>query len=377
MELEVSAVVAGGDGLAREADGRVVFVRGGLPGERVAVHFTEERRDFARAEIDRVVVASADRVAPPCPYVAAGCGGCGWQHASPRAQSRFKRDIVVDALRRIARIDDPPVRDCIALAPFAYRTTVRVALDNDGRPAFRMAASHDLVRVDDCLVAHPTIAALLATARWPGAKEATLRVGARTGETLIDVRPRPIGMAAPTYFHEQAAGRRWRISAGAFFQIRPEGADELARLVGDALGAHEVASVVDLYAGVGLFAGAVHDRGVEVFAAVEGSRFAADDARVNLVDVCDVVEADVGKWKGVTVDGVIADPSRRGLMDDGVATIIRCAPRVVVLVSCDAAALARDTKLLAAAGFRLDAAQPVDLFPHTPHVEVTATFVRL
>ncbi len=355
IELDVTGVVAGGDGIARETNGRVVFVRGALPGERVAVHLTEERKDFARAEVDRVITPSSDRVVPPCPFVAAGCGGCEWQHVSPAAQARFKRDIVVDALRRIARIEDPPVAECIALPPLRYRTTVRVAIDGDGRPAFRKASSHDLVTVNDCLVAHPTIADQLRDGRWRGQREVTLRVA--------DL--------------QVVAGRRFRVSPGSFFQIRPDGAAELVRLAGDALARHEITSVVDLYAGVGLFAGALHDRGVEVRAAVEGSRLAAADARVNLQGVCEVVETDVGKWTGTPVDAVVADPSRRGLMADGVAAIERCAPRVVILVSCDAAALGRDAKLLAAAGFGLETVQPVDLFPHTSHVEAVSTFVRL
>jgi 23S rRNA (uracil1939-C5)-methyltransferase len=226
------------------------------------------------------------------------------------------------------------------------------------------------------LVAHPTLAAMLREARWPGGKEAVLRVGARTGEVLVDVIPRPAGSPRASSFHEDAAGRRWQISTGSFFQIRPDGADELARLVGDALAAHDVKTVADLYSGVGLFAGALHDRGFDLKAAVEGGRFAATDARVNLEGVCDVVERDVAKWRGLPVDAVVADPSRRGLMVEGVATVMRCAPRVVVLVSCDVAALGRDAKLLTAEGFVLERATPLDLFPHTPHVEVVSTFVR-
>jgi 23S rRNA (uracil1939-C5)-methyltransferase len=355
LELDVTDVVAGGDGLAREANGRVVFVRGALPGERVRARLTAERRDFARAEVVKVVEASPDRVAPPCPFVAAGCGGCTWQHIAPDAQARYKRAIVVDALRRIGRFDDPPVRDTIALAPQAYRTTVRVAIDRDGRPAFRKHDSHDLVRVDDCLVAHPTIAARLRDERWPGQREVTLRA---EGDHVV-------------------AGRRFEVSAGSFFQVRPDGAEQLVALVADALAAHDVASVVDLYAGVGLFAATLHDRGFKVLAAVEGSRSAVADARVNLGDICAVVEADVGKWPGVQADAVVADPSRDGLRADGVATVIACLPRVVVLVSCDAAALGRDARLLADSGFHLESAQPVDLFVHTPHIEVVSTFVRL
>lgn len=376
VTLEITGVVAGGDGIGREESGRVVFVTGALPGERVVVRITEQRRDFARGVVQELLVTSPNRVTPPCRFVAAGCGGCEWQHIAVGAQPALKRELVLDALRRIARLEDLRVADCVALAPLGYRTTVRVAIDPNGRTAFRQTASHDLVTVDDCLVAHPTLAAMLGEAHWPGAKEAVLRVGDRTGEVLVDVKPRPEGFETPTHFHEDVAGRRWQISAGSFFQIRPDGADALVGLVADALTAHNVSTVVDLYAGVGLFAGSMADSGFTVLGAVEGGRFAAADARVNLDGVCDVIECDVAKWRGVHADAVIADPSRRGLMAEGVATIERCTPRVVVLVSCDVAALGRDAKLLAAAGFALQDATPLDLFPHTSHVEVVSTFVK-
>ncbi|MDP1792975.1 MAG: TRAM domain-containing protein [Acidimicrobiales bacterium] len=353
--VTVTTVVAGGDGLAREDSGRVVFVPGAMPGETVEVALTQERRDFARGEVVRILDASPDRVDPPCPFVAAGCGGCEWQHIALDAQRRFKRDIVVDALRRNARIETPPVDDCVALPAERYRTTVRLGIDRDGRGGFRRSASHDLVVVDDCLVAHGDIAAQLADGRWPEEHEVVLRVTDR-----------------PT-----VAGRRFVVSPDSFFQIRTDGAEVLVDLVAAALQRHDASTVVDLYAGVGLFAATMHDRGFDVVAAVEGNPSAASDARHNLAHVCDVVEADVGKWPGTQVDAVIADPSRHGLDKSGVATVVHCNPRVVVLVSCDAAALGRDARLLGEAGYRLERSSPVDLFPHTAHIEVVSAFVKV
>ncbi|HUR76558.1 MAG TPA: TRAM domain-containing protein [Acidimicrobiales bacterium] len=354
VALDVTSVVAGGAGLAREPTGRVVFVRGGLPGERVIARLTEERRDFARAQVVRVLDASPDRVEPPCRFVALGCGGCEWQHVAPEAQARYKRSIVVDALRRIARIDDPPVADTIVLPPLRYRTTVRIAVDRDGRPAFRKFNSHDLVTVDDCLVLHPSIASRLRDEVWPDVGEVTLRLD-----------------------EEIVAGRHFDVSPGSFFQIRSDGAEQLVALVAGALTRHDAKTVVDLYAGVGLFAATMHDRGFEVLIAVEGNKTAVADARRNLAGVCPVVSADVAKWQGIVADAVIADPSRDGLRAAGVATVLRCAPDTVVLVSCDPAALARDAKLLSEAGFALETVQPLDMFVQTPHIEVVSTFVRL
>src|SRR5579871_5075154 len=143
-------MVAGGNAIAHEDDGRVVLVEGALPGERVVVEPIEVKPDLVRGRVQQVLDPSADRIAPPCPYVAAGCGGCGWQHIRPEAQVAYKRDIVRDALRRIARIETN-LAPTVELPAVGYRTTVR-ALVVDGRAAFRKANSHDPVAVDTCLV---------------------------------------------------------------------------------------------------------------------------------------------------------------------------------------------------------------------------------
>ena len=107
LHLTVTGLAAGGDGIARAPDGRVVFVEGGLPGEELRARTVDERKDYLRARIDTVEVASEDRVAPPCPELARGCGGCTWQHVQPAAQNRLKAGIIADALRRLAHVDVP------------------------------------------------------------------------------------------------------------------------------------------------------------------------------------------------------------------------------------------------------------------------------
>ena len=372
-------MAAGGDAIARDADGRVVFVTGALPGELVTARIVTSKKDYAKAVVVEVVEPSPDRVGAPCPSVAAGCGGCQWQHVALPAQRTLRRSIVVDALRRLGRLGadeaEALVADPVELPGEGYRTAVRLALTSDGRPAYRRLHSHDHVPVDDCLVLHPLLAALVRDGRWPAAHEVTLRCGARTGEVLVHPRP---GEPAPPWLHEEAAGRRWRISAESFFQIRPDGADALAALVRDASGSP--ASAVDLYAGVGLFAGVLADLGARVVA-VEGTPSAVRDCTTNVPDAV-VVEADVHDWRPDAatdtgtdpVDVVVADPSRAGLGTRGADTVAACAPRTVVLVSCDPAALGRDVRLLAERGYVLERATPVDLFPHTFHVEVVSRF---
>src|SRR5262245_45627846 len=120
----MTGIAAGGDAIAREEDGRVVFVPGALPGERVRVELVEERRDFARARVLDVIDASPARVAPPCPELARGCGGCGWQHVEVGAQRELKTQIITDALRRIGKLEETPVLPAVELPAEGYRTTV-------------------------------------------------------------------------------------------------------------------------------------------------------------------------------------------------------------------------------------------------------------
>lgn len=381
VELVTTGVAAGGDGLAREDDGRVVFVPGALPGERVLIEVVEERRDFARGRLLEVIDASPARVAPPCPELARGCGGCAWQHVEIDAQRDLKAQIVTDALRRIAKLDDVPVSPTVELPSEGYRTTLRAAV-HKGRAGYRKARSHAVRTVDSCLVTHPLVADLLVHGRYGRANEVTLRCGARTGERLAAPHPTDARIDVPAdvrrdHIHEEVAGRRWRVSAQSFFQARPDGADALVELVRAAAGdMASTGTALDLYSGVGLFAGALAGDGWSV-TAVEGSSAAVADARVNLAaDAVDTVRADVTAWTPSPADLVVADPSRAGLGAAGVRTVISAAPARLILVSCDPAALARDTGLLVQSGYDVTSLTPVDLFPHTPHVETVTVFDR-
>ena len=411
-DLHVTAVAVGGDGVAREPSGRVVFVAGALPGERVRAEIVAERRAHARAVVTGVLAASPDRVDPPCPYVPAGCGGCGWQHVDPEAQRRLKAAMVADALAHLGGVEDGAVAPGPGVAGEGYRTTVRAEAGDDGRLALRRHRSHDLVAVPGCLVAHPAVAEILDAGRFPPGARVTVRVGARTGERLVVVDaagsdegpgPGPDGAAADeaagraavdvpagtrvvtgaelaagrrAWLHEEAAGRRWRVSARSFFQSGPDAAEALVDVVARHAGAVGATTrFADLYGGVGLFAGTVGRRSrVEL---VEASPSATADARVNLASLAArVVRSDVTRWRPRPMDVVVADPPRAGLGRAGVRVVAATRAPRLVLVSCDAAALGRDAGLLGGAGYELVEATVVDVFPHTPHVEVVSRFDR-
>jgi 23S rRNA (uracil1939-C5)-methyltransferase len=372
MEVDVTALVAGGLGLGRMADGRVALVEGALPGERVEIEITEDRRDMVRARIAAVVTASVDRVVEPCPHRRAGCGGCDLMHAAVASQGPLKRSIVVDALRRIGRLADPPVVASVRSVPAeGYRTTMRVGVDATGALALHRRRSDELVAIPTCLIADPQVRAVLSSAREePGAE---LLVHGR----LVSDAARPRGAVV-----EEVHGRGFRVSAGSFFQSGPAAAELLVDVIDELVGALlQVGAVVaDLYAGVGVLGACLADRhpGVRVVA-VESHAAAVGDLRKNLHDVPDheIVAADVADWGASgPVAVAVADPARPGLGRSATRAIQRAAPDHLVLVSCDPASLGRDVGLLQDAGYDLETVHVLDLFPHTSHVEAVSLWHR-
>jgi 23S rRNA (uracil1939-C5)-methyltransferase len=411
LELTCTALANGGDGIGRHPDGRVMFLTGALPNEDVRVSITQNKKDFARATVTEVLQASAEREAPSCPEVAKGCGGCGWQHITPAAQTNFKRTVVVDALRRIAklhRFTDIDADTLVTLAPplpvGGHRTTVRAAI-RDGRAGFRRAGSSDIIVVDGCETAHPRLVEIMAGARFTDVDEVTLRYSIRTGKTLLIADPSAQGVnlekvanprsitilgadeveKSPASLTESVDGVDLRVSAGSFFQTRTDGAQQLVRIVSSLVDDERAAGadlLIDLYGGVGLFAATV-GRDFDAVLCVERSELSASDAEHNLLGHHEsaVVCVDVDRWDAEPYvheryPVVVADPARAGLGARGVETLLLCESQVIVLISCDAASYGRDTALLAEAGYELRQSIVVDMFPETPHVEIVSKFVR-
>jgi 23S rRNA (uracil1939-C5)-methyltransferase len=387
LVMRVERVAAGGDGIAHHPDGRVAFVRGGLPNELVRVHINEQRKDYVKGTVTEVVEPSPARREPPCAQVAAGCGGCGWQHITLDAQREMKREIVIDALRRLGGLTDPAVRLGSPLGDLGWRTTVRFSVDRHGVLGFRAARSHRTVTTERCLVAHPLIDELLPGLRLPGAEELTIRVGARTGQRAAwwnpdglrpTMLPDDVATGPDAAITEVIHGTRLRVSAGSFFQSSPEAAemlcDEVRAAAGDLLTAGGGA-IVDAYGGIGLFTAVTvpADRRAIV---VEVSASSIADAVHHLAgrDVA-IVNSTVEQWTPLAADLVIADPARSGL---GAVAAERLTVGTncdrLVLISCDAAAAGRDARLLAGHGYRHNGSVVLDPFPHTPHVEIVSRF---
>ena len=282
--------------------------------------------------------------------------------------------------------------------------------------------------VDSCLVAHPLIGELLRDGRFGAATEVTIGVGTRTGERLAIVTPTADGVVLPddvvvigedelragrqAAYHEEIHGRRLRISAGSFFQCRPDGAEALIDTVAESLaGIPAGSTLLDAYCGVGLFGVGLVGRGPErpsfagragstgkgdrdtaearprfdaaarfdAVIGVESNRGAVADAtenyRANGVDGR-VIRAKLERWRPEPVTAVVADPARVGLGKEAGRRLAAAGADVFVLVSCDPASLARDVVVLGRHGYDLEHVTVLDLFGNTSHIETVGRFVR-
>ncbi len=400
IELAPHGMAHGGEAVARR-DGKTYFVSGAIPGETVGAELVQDKGSWARARLVTVGEPSADRVEPPCPHFAQ-CGGCQWQFASHAAQLRWKREVVAGQLAHLGGVPDAEVRETASPGPaFGYRNRMDFRVER-GRPALFRPRSRELVALDECLLLHPLLADLFdRLGSLDGAQRITLRCGARTGDLMAVVSGGIPAQAASwgasvvrSYRHraevihgdrsirEQVAGRTFRITAGAFFQNNTEGAEALVSLATEAARVEPGDVVLDAYAGGGLFSATVAAPAERVIA-VEVDGTAVSDLRRNLENagrgdariVRGIFEEVAGRLDDYWTIAVV-DPPRTGLGEDGVAAAVATMPHTVVYVSCDPASLARDTYLLTKAGYRLDWAAPVDMFPQTFHVETVARFVR-
>ena len=388
VELEIGPVAHGGHFVARH-QGQVVFVRHALPGERVRAVVTEGAAGarFLRADAVEVLVASPDRVEPGCEHARpGGCGGCDFQHVSMAAQRTLKAAVVREQLVRLGGLD-PAALAGLVVEPvpgdregLGWRTRVRFAVDAGGHPGMRRYRSHDLVRVQCCPIAHPAVndprGGVLART-WPGAGELAVAVSTATGEQVVLADGEPVGAGRLT---ERAAGRKWRVTGAGFWQVHPGAAQVLVDAVRAALAPAGGEHLLDLYSGVGLFAGALAgDLGEQGRVdAVESDAVAVKDARRNLHDLPTVrlVHETVQRWlRGGQVgscDLVVLDPPRTGAGPVVVRRLTALAPRAVAYVACDPASLGRDVATFAGLGYRLADLRAFDLFPMTHHVECVA-----
>ncbi|WP_327168956.1 class I SAM-dependent RNA methyltransferase [Streptomyces subrutilus] len=424
-EVEVGPVAHGGHCIARTPEGRVLFVRHTLPGEKVVAKVTEGDTDsrFLRADAITVLDASKDRVAAPCPYAGPGkCGGCDWQHAKPGAQRRLKGEVVAEQLKRLAGLTPeeagwdgtvmPAEGDKLPAGEVPqWRTRVQFAIDEDGNAGLRRHRSHDIELIDHCMIAAPGVSELgIEKQDWPqmATVEAIAATGSQDRQVVLTPRPggrlplveldKPVSVLrveekdggvhrvhGRPFVRERADGRTYRVGMGGFWQVHPQAADTLIKAVMQGLMPRKGEMALDLYCGVGIFAGALAERLGETGAVlgIESTKRAVEDARHNLADFPRVrieqgkVEQILPKTGITECDLVVLDPPRAGAGKQTVRHIAGLSARRIAYVACDPAALARDLGYFKENGYKVRTLRVFDLFPMTHHVECVAILERV
>lgn len=434
MHLKIEKLVYGGDGLARlPADergrGKAVLVPFVLEGERVEAEIIEEKPGFARARLQRIDEPSPHRTDFGCPYFTE-CGGCHYQHSTYEHQLETKASILKENLRRIAKLEPPPGIRVHASPPWNYRnrTQFRVRASPDFALGYYRFGSHALLPVEECPISSPlinrAIRALWEVGRAGKIAKSVLKIelftNADDSQLLVEVYldpqearsdrnqvwvdwlrsavpevagvvlfpavlreiasksgPNPIAVIASGGLIYQTAHAAYRVSAGSFFQINRHLTDELVNIV-TAIGSGRTA--LDLYAGVGLFS-AVLSRKFEWVIAVESSQQSVVDLAYNVPANVKALRATVDEYLSnvagrVQPDLVVLDPPRSGLGNRVARAVAELAAPIVTYVSCDPATLARDLVPFLAAGYRVEQAHVVDLFPQTFHLESVLRLVR-
>ncbi|MEU1312673.1 class I SAM-dependent RNA methyltransferase [Streptomyces cinnamoneus] len=419
-EVEVGPVAHGGHCVARTESGRVLFVRHTLPGERVVARVTEgeETSRFLRADAVKVLEASKDRVPAPCPFSGPGmCGGCDWQHAKPGAQRRLKGEVIAEQLQRLAGLTPeeagwdgtvmPAEGDKLPAGEVpAWRTRVQYAVDAEGHAGLRKHRSHEVQVIDHCMIAAPGVNELgIEKREWPqiATVEAIAASGSADRQVILTPKPggrlpiveldKPVSVLrigekdqrvhrvhGRPFVRERADDRTYRVGEGGFWQVHPQAADTLVQAVMQGLMPRKGDMALDLYCGVGLFAGALGERVGEKGAVlgIESGKRAVEDARHNLQDL-DRVRIEQGKVEQVlprtridSADIIVLDPPRAGAGKETVRQLASLGARRIAYVACDPAALARDLKYFAEEGYRVVKLRAFDLFPMTHHVECVA-----
>ncbi len=430
MQLKIEKLVYGGDGLARLAAdergaGKTVFVPFSIDGEQVEAQILEQKPGFARARLERVIAPSPDRIEPSCPYFPR-CGGCHYQHANYARQLKIKSAILLETLKRIAKIELPGELRLHHSPEWNYRNRTRLKVQNT--PEFALGyykfRSHELLPIEHCPISSPlinrAIEGIWAAGRTGGLpadiREIELFADQADGRLLVEAycEPRTAKPVAQTIadtvaeilssaigvtvFEQPPANQliepkwlagfgesalvyetrsaQYRVSAGAFFQVNRFLIDELIAIV---TGGASGQLALDLYAGVGLFA-TVLARSFAQIIAVESSQTSLADLRHNappeVKAVLATTEQYLGQASNLRPDLIVVDPPRGGLGGGVVRSLVKLEAPRIMYVSCDPSTLARDLRLMTDLGYRIEEAHMIDLFPQTFHIESVFKLAR-
>lgn len=397
-DLHITRMAHGGEGIA-EIDGRVVFVRGGYPGDTVTATITQVKKNFARGEVAAVVEAGPFRVEQACPAAAAGAGCCDFGDLDPTKELDLKAGVLIGQLTRLGRVENPPPIDPIDLLPARHwRTRVRLGVDTQGRAGFRAQGSNDIITAAACT---QVVEGLLDGLVGEGARKFTPGsevVAVLDGEKqrhVVETRKAPRGrrvekvtvvLEGSGTVVEHADGHTFRFPATAFWQAHthaPNAYSGLIRRWLTDLPASEETTPIgwDLYGGVGLFVPALADS-LGAGAIIHSVDYSAAAASLTQDDLSSYeikvhnkrVEAAVETLPKPRV--VVLDPPRTGAGDEVVAATAAKGPERVIHVGCDPATFSRDVAAWGKAGYQLSRLAVVNAFPGTHHFEIVGELTK-
>ena len=386
VQVTIEKVAHGGHFIARH-DGAVIFVRHAIPGENCTIQITSTGSSFNRADVVSVEAPSEFRVEAPCSFANRnGCGGCDFQHISVKHQRTLKSDVIAEQFSRIAKMEMRVEVEEVGESTH-WRTRAIATTDRNGKLGFYKSRSHSIAPVTDCIICVEGMNfSEIASRDLKGDVRVEISAS-NTGERSIALAPTRGEEKArltegPAVLHENVLGKSLEVSQESFWQSHKKAPEVLTQAVLDFAQLKSGEHVLDLYGGVGLFSAAI----VEAVGPtghvdlIEGSKVATADAARNFAAFSNITIAtgDVAKLlpRITAADVVVLDPPRDGAGKEAVAHIARLAPRAIVYVACDPAALARDTAYLADHSYSLVKVRAFDLFPMTHHIECVALYAR-
>lgn len=388
VDVKIEGVAFGGDGVARVRE-MVLFVPFTVDGDRAAVRITDVKKTFMRGKLEQLVQPSPGRATPKCPYYLR-CGGCQYQHIDYAHQLELKQTQVADSFRRIGRFSSPPVMNIVPSPQvFGYRGKAEFhAAERRGYPpqmGFMDITGSRIVDIERCEIMDETI-----NAAFSDFRQSVLagRVGIESGGTRIfwsgrnREAPRGGETGDAPLISRTVKGRELLVPAHGFFQANLSLLDRLVDTVCEMCALQGAETVLDLYAGAGLFSLFLADRAGQVIAVemdgdavraarINFDRFGRSDALVYEGDAAEVLRGPLEEKKG-KADVIILDPPRTGCEKDILSALAEWRPKRLVYISCDPPTQARDIRFLADQGFSLHVLQPFDMFPQTKHIEVVA-----
>lgn len=384
VEVVIDAIAPKGDGVGPLGD-KLAYAARTIPGERVRVKIRRHRREWIAVDLVEVIEPSPDRVTPRCPLFE-HCSGCQLQHIAYPRQLALKQTLVAKQLRTHGGFEAAPVAAVLgADDPWHYRNHGRFTVQN-GHVGFVRHFRREFLPVPQCPIMERRINEVMARVdgRLHGATQCNIRVGGPEGSLMVQPRlpqVEDVLVSGQASLEEELHGKRFRVSAAAFFQVNRAQAERLATLVRERVDADATGVVIDAYGGVGTFAVLLSPYVGKVIS-IEESAQAVQDAKVNVEGLTNV-ELVLGKTEELLagipgpVDAIVLDPPRSGCQPEALRAVLEHGPKRVVYVSCEPETLARDLRVLVDAGYELLEVQPVDMFPHTHHIECVATLRRL